>query len=112
MCLSLALRSTLIVVLLIYLGVSPICCGRFFLIRGRGRWQMVSVCLGADCGVGHVCVAVMYVYSFVYVFVVVSALHIDRRSSHLLGCVSDMLWPFFPDPRAWALAVGKYFFAG
>ena len=43
-----------------------------------------------DCGVGLLSVAVVYVYSLVYVFVFGSALHIDRRSSHLLGCFSPI----------------------
>ena len=67
---------------------------------------------GGDCGVGRVRVAVMYVYSFVYVFVVGSVLYIDCRSSHRLGRVSDMLWPLVRDLRTWALAGCKCLFGG
>ena len=102
-----ALRSPSIVVLLIDLGVSPIRCGRLF--PDPRPWALAdSKCLfWGDCGVGRVRVAVICVFSVVYVSVVGSALHIDRRSSHRLGCVSDMLWPLVPGPRTWVLADSK-----
>ena len=37
----------------------------------------------------------MYAYSFVYVFVVGSALHIDRFSSHQLWCLRYVVAAYF-----------------
>ena len=92
--------------------MSPICCGRLF--PDPRAWALAGrkYLFWGECGVGRVRVAVMYVYSLVYVFVVGSALHIDRCSSHRLGCVSDMLWPLVPDPRPWALADENGLFVG